>query len=82
MRNLLEYSDWDATQKKIGQMISLNGDVGQILSYDRDRKLWLVRFEDGVKKITASEMDDIEEGPEGPFGNTTFKQMAAPTLAI
>ena len=81
MINLLEYADWNAIQKKTGQMVIVGDEEGQILSYDQDRKVWLVRFKGGVKPVSSDEMKEIDDTKGGPF-NGVYKQMSASTLAV
>jgi hypothetical protein len=81
MRNLLEYSDWNAIQQKIGQMVVVGDEEGQILSYDSDHKVWIVRFKSGVKPVSNDEIKEIDDSKGGPFRGV-YKQMSAPTLSI
>jgi hypothetical protein len=81
MQNLLEYSDWNAIQQKIGQTVIVGDEQGQILSYDSDRKVWMVRFVSGVKPVSAEDIREIDDTKGGPFGGV-YKQTSAPTLSI
>lgn len=81
MQNLLEYSDWNAIQQKIGQSVIVGDEEGQILSYDSDHKVWIVKFASGVKPVSADEIKDIDDSKGGPFRGI-YKQMSAPTLSI
>ena len=82
MNPLLEYHEWDAAQKRIGQDITVNGKIGKVLSWDSDKGAWNVRFKDGVRMISHYEYDDKDEDPGGPLGSTTLKQAMASTIAI
>jgi hypothetical protein len=81
MLNLLEYSDWNAIQQKVGQMVVVGDEEGQILSYDSDHKVWIVRFKSGVKPVNNDEIKEIDDSRGGPFRGV-YKQMSAPTLSI
>ena len=81
MQNLLEYSDWNAIQQKIGQTVIVGDEQGQILSYDSNRKVWMVRFVSGVKPVSAEDIREIDDTEGGPFGGV-YKQVSAPTLSI
>ena len=81
MINLLEYSNWDAIQKKVGQMVIVGDEEGQILSYNPDNKVWMVRFKAGVKPISSDEIKEIDDTKGGPY-NGVYKQMSAPTLSV
>jgi hypothetical protein len=82
MSPLLEYHEWDAAQKRIGQDITVDGKVGKVLSWDSDKSAWQVLFDDGVRTISHYEYDDNDEDPGGPMGNSTLKQQMAATIAI
>ena len=81
MQNLLEYSDWNAIQHKIGQTVIVGDEQGQILSFDSDRKVWMVRFKSGVKPVNVDDIKEIDDSEGGPFGGI-YKQMSAPTLSV
>lgn len=83
MINLLEYEEWNESeqQKDIGQLISVKGEIGQILSFDSVEGVWLVRFSDKVRKIKLKDMKDVKAEPGSPFGKL-MTQIGSPTLAI
>ena len=83
MINLLEYEEWgeQAQPKAVGQNVAVGDEIGYVLSYDSDHKVWIVRFPSGVRSVSAEEMKEVDEAPGGPFGKPV-KQTAATTLAI
>ena len=81
MRNLLEYSDWSSSKEKIGQNVIVGGEQGQILSFDSDNNVWMVKFSNGVKLVSSDEIEEIENSKGMPFGGV-YKQISAPTLNI
>tara|TARA_B110000503_G_scaffold115750_1_gene174291 strand:- start:1038 stop:1304 length:267 start_codon:yes stop_codon:yes gene_type:complete len=79
---LLEYHEFEAAQRKIGQDIEVDGNIGKIISWDSEKGAWQVRFKDGVRMISHYEYADKDEDPGGPLGSTTLKQAMASTIAI
>ena len=82
MNPLLEYSEWSAAQKKIGQDIEVDGQIGKVLSFDSERGVWKVRFNDGVRSISHYEWSEKDEDPGGPLGSTTLTQAMGATIAV